>query len=127
MVNSRQLMAAIAALASLSLSGCDDGPATIWSTASKSPSSRLLATAETVQTAGFGTAGVSTVVYIKHPSGSAFRVLAFSNDSAYPLGHTVIRLNWTSDSRLEVRYKAGATLTFRVAKALGVNIVPRQE
>jgi hypothetical protein len=49
-------------------------------------------------------------------------VLGFTNESAYPSGVTAVTLHWLSNSRLDVTYKAGATIEFQAIKALGITI-----
>jgi hypothetical protein len=117
----------LAILGSLFLSSCGDY-ATIWSTQLKSPAGRLVASAETIQNGGPGTAYVDTEVYLKQPGSSQqpVLVLGFSNDSAYPSGHTAVQLRWLSESQLDVKYKSGATLDFQAVKALGATITAHQ-
>jgi hypothetical protein len=108
------------------LSGCQD-KATIWSAASRSPDGNWLATAHTDQYGGPGTAAVQTVVYLKWIKGSEspVQILAFSYDSAYPLGVTGVKMNWINPARLDVGYKGPATIDFQTIKCAGIDISVR--
>lgn len=105
------------------LQGCHD-QATIWSTTAVSPNGQIIASAETTQWGGLGTAYVATGVYLKQPKSSQppLLILGFTNESAYPAGVTAVNLRWLSDSQLDVTYKPGATIDFQAIKALGVDI-----
>lgn len=110
----------------LSTSCSDD--ATIWSATVNSPNGQLIATAQTIQTSGPGNNSVGTAVYLKQPR-SAYppvTVLGFSNESAYPTGVTAVELHWQSNSKLDVTYKAGATIEFQAVRALGADISVHQ-
>jgi hypothetical protein len=112
--------------ASLYMSCCRDS-ALIWSAESRSPDGRLLASAQTDQFSGPGTAHVGTTVFLKQIGGSRppVEILEFSNDSAYPPGVTSVRMNWTTASHLEVMYQSGATLDFQAVKCFGIDISVR--
>lgn len=105
------------------LQGCHD-QAVIWSTSAVSPNGQLIASADTTQWGGLGTAYVATGVYLKQSKSSQhpLTILSFINESAYPAGVTEVKLSWLSDSQLDVTYKPGATIDFQAIKALGVNI-----
>jgi len=108
-------------------SSCSDD-ATIWSAKVDSPNGQLIATAQTVQTSGPGNNSVGTAVYLKQPLSSypPVMVLGLSDESAYPVGVTAVELHWQSNSKLDVTYKAGATIEFQAVKALGADISVHQ-
>lgn len=110
------------------LSGCGGNNAAIWSAESKSPNGNLVAQAYTLQSSGLGTSAVATGVYLKRAASSLppTQVLGFSNNSAYPLGITGVKMKWITNSHLDVAYNAGATLNFQIAKADGVEITAHQ-
>jgi hypothetical protein len=105
------------------LQGCRD-QATIWSTTAVSPNGQIIASANTEQYGGLGTAYVSTGVYLKQSKSSKppLLILGFTNESAYPAGVTEVNLRWLSDSQLDVTYKPGAIIDFQAIKAIGVDI-----
>ena len=104
------------------LLGCSD-QAIIWSAESASPNGQFIASAQTTQYGGPGTAYVGTEVYLKQAgSKSPLLILGFANGSAYPSGVTAVGLHWLSNSQLDVTYKATATINFQAVTALGVAI-----
>ena len=84
--------------------------------------------ASTIQNSGFGTGDVETGVYLKwasttqHPT----MILGFSNESAYPLGVTGVKMKWITNNHLDVAYGPGAKLNFQAIKAGGVEITVHQ-
>lgn len=110
------------------LSGCGGNDATIWSAESKSPNGDWVARAQTLQSSGFGTSAVATGVYLDKAadSMSTIQVLGFSNNAAYPLGVTSVKMTWITDSHLDVTYNAGATLNFKLIKTDDVEITVHQ-
>ncbi|TAL74803.1 MAG: hypothetical protein EPN56_09905 [Rhodanobacter sp.] len=112
----------------LALVGCGSDQAIVWATKAASPNGQLVASAETTQVAGPGTAWVGTSVYLEqarvaHP----LLVLSFANESAYPPGVTAVNLHWLSNSKLDVTYKSGAAIEFQAIKALGVTITIKKQ
>jgi hypothetical protein len=107
-------------------SGCKDS-AIIWSAESRSPDGYLVASANTEQFGGPGTAYVGTSVFLKQvnslqpPTG----ILVLSNDTAYPLGITNVEMNWLTTSHLELTYKGGAKIDFQAVKCFGIDISVR--
>lgn len=105
------------------LPGCGSADAIIWSAKATSPDGQLAATASTTQVAGPGNNRVGTSVYVEQTKvARPVLVLGFTNESAYPSGVTAVTLHWLSNSRLDVTYKAGATIEFQAIKALGITI-----
>jgi len=105
---------------SVMLVGCDRDFATIWSQEVKSPDGHWVAVASTTQNGGPGTASVDTAVYLKWlaSSGSPTLILGLSNESAYPLGITRVRMSWLTDKHLDLAYCEG-TVGFQAIKAGG--------
>jgi hypothetical protein len=104
--------------------GCKDGGTTIWSADVRSPDKNWIASANTQQWSGPGTAYVATSVYLKRPDNSKppIEILEFANDSAYPSGITNVEMNWLTPSHLEVAYKGHPSLNFQAIKCAGVDI-----
>ena len=107
----------------LVLAGCGSDQAIVWSAKAASPNGQLVASAETTQVAGPGTAWVGTSVHLEQANvAHPLLILSFANDSAYPPGATAVTLHWLSNSQLDVTYKSGAAIEFQAVKALGVTI-----
>lgn len=110
------------------LTGCGSDQATIWSAKASSPNGQLVASAQTTQISGPGTAYVGTVVHLAQARArNRLLILSFTNASAYPSGTTAVDLHWLSNSQLDVTYKSGATINFQAIKALGVSITAHQQ
>jgi len=118
-------------------SGCRNAP-TIWKAESRSPDGLWLASADTVQNGGFGSAGIQTNVYLKRTnvSGPAAAVLGFSCDGPAPrpyvldnnanAGGTInLTMKWITPSHLEVTYDGHATIDSQVDKYDGIDISVR--
>jgi hypothetical protein len=107
--------------------GCKDAGTKIWSADSPSPDRNWVASANTKQWSGPGTAYVATSVYLKPPDGSkpAVEILEFASDSALPSGITNVEMNWLTPSHLEITYMGHATLNFQVVKFAGIDISVR--
>jgi hypothetical protein len=105
---------------SVVLAGCSSNSASIWSGEAKSPSGRWVATATTKQTGGPGTASVDTAVYLRWSASSwpPTLVLGLSNETAYPLGITAVRMSWVTEDHLDLGYCEGA-VGFQAIKAGG--------
>jgi hypothetical protein len=119
----KQAMVLVTICSCALLSACGDS-ATIWSAQAESPNGHLIATAQTIQNGGPGTASVDTAVYLKQPKSSQppLLIVGFTNESAYPSGITAVQLHWQSNSQLDITYKSGATIDFQAIKALGADI-----
>ena len=88
--------------------GCKDP--VIWVSECRSPDGTWIATAETVEHGGFGTAGVETVVKIRRLRGSAApeRVLAFA-EGGRDMG---LKMQWEGPSHLVVDYRGSPELLY---------------
>jgi hypothetical protein len=110
-------------------SGC--GPATIWSAEARSPDGLWLASARTLENAGFGTGAYVTDVYLKRTNVSEPQqpILSFWHDPllASPQSGATINLTmkWTTPTRLEVAYDGHADLGFQVVKYANIEISVR--
>jgi hypothetical protein len=115
-------LASVSAVMSLcmALAGCGSDSASVWSGAAKSPSGRWVSTATTIQNSGPGTAFVGTDVYLKWSASSAppTLILGLSNESAYPIGITAIKMTWLAENHLDLGYCEG-TIGFQAIKAGG--------
>ncbi len=109
--------------------GCQKGYETIWKAEARSPDGLWLASADTVQNGGFGSAAIHTSVYLKRINISAAptQVLVFSCEGPAPrpyvldnsanAGGTInLKMNWLTPSHLEVTYDGHADLDFQVVK-----------
>jgi hypothetical protein len=107
----------------VSLFGCRDAGKTIWSAEIRSPDGRWLATANTKQWSGPGTAYAATNVYLKliDSSQPATEILAL-NESAYPVGETSVHMEWLTPKHLKVTYGSRATVDFQAVKCAGIDI-----
>jgi hypothetical protein len=105
---------------SLILVGCGSDSASVWSGEANSPSGRWVSTAVTTQNGGPGTASVDTAVYLRWTAGSAppTLILALSNDTAYPIGITAVKMTWLTERQLDLGYCEGA-VGFQAIKAGG--------
>lgn len=111
------------ALLLVSWAGCRDA-AVIWSAESRSPDGRHIASAQTVQFAGPGTASVETTVYLRESSerkpGTA--VLSLDNDSAYPAGVTNVGMSWRGPAHLVLDYHGHASIALQAIRCYGIEI-----
>jgi hypothetical protein len=123
-ISTRQVMLLLTIACAVLVTGCRDEGKTIWSAEIRSPDSRCLATANTKQWSGPGTAYVATSVYLKliDNSATATQVLGFSNESAYPIGVTAVHMEWLTPKHLNVTYGSHATLDFQAIKFAGIDI-----
>ena len=121
---------------SLAILGCRQDPA-VWKTDLPSTDGAWVASAETDQWGGFGSAYVETTVSVRRPdktvnSGKPYDVLGFptggpirhayvlSNDNAG--GGVNLKMKWESPSHLQVTYDGTAEPDLQVVKFAGVNI-----
>lgn len=123
-IATRTAMLLLTIACAVSLSGCQDEGETIWSSEIRSPDGRWLATANTKQWGGPGTAYVATIVYLKliDSPQPPTQVLLFSNESAYPIGSTGVHMEWLTPKHLNVTYGSHATLDFQAIKCAGIDI-----
>jgi hypothetical protein len=105
---------------SLTLAGCGPDAASVWSGEAKSPSGRWVSTATTTQNGGPGTASVDTAVYLRWSASSAppTLILGLSNETAYPVGVTAVRMTWLTEDRIDLGYCEG-TVGFQAIQAGG--------
>lgn len=122
----RVFMASVAMGICLLFSGCGNNASPIWSGHKKSPDGHWIATAETIENAGFGSGDVETSVYVAQNSQPPIEILVFINDNGRPIGVTSVELSWKTPSHLDVTYKAGARLDFQVVKCAGLDISVHQ-
>ena len=126
-----RLAAVLTLTCALLLSGCS--PPTVWRTEARSPDARYVATAQTVQYGGFGSADIETSVYLEQANIPETRmiVLSFSCDGPVPRPYTLdnkanaggtigLRMIWQSPTHLSVTYDGGATVEFQAVKYQGI-------
>jgi hypothetical protein len=120
----RLLHAAVLAASCVLLFGCQDVQ-TIWSAEARSPDGHWLATADTIQHFGPGTAGIDTIVYLKFVSNPPTEILVFSHNQNDTSRTINLAMKWLTPSHLEVTYNGRASLDFQVVKCGGVEISVR--
>lgn len=121
------IVALFVQLSGCSLSSLDS--ATVWSAKSKSPDGKIVASAETIEIGGFGTAGPpATFVHLKYARvpGAGDLILGFGNPTARPVGVTAVKMKWVTNTHLDVTYTKPANLGFQAIKADGVQITVHQ-
>jgi hypothetical protein len=104
------------------VAGCRDA-ATIWSTESKSPDGRWVASAHTDQNGGPGAAGILSTVTLRQVKGrqDKIEVLQLSQDAT----SVDLKLSWLTPSHLEITYKQPASIDFQAIKCGGIDITVR--
>lgn len=108
------------------LAGCGqhrDPP--IWSAQAASPDGKLIASAQTMQSGGFGTADAWTNVSLRQPwEKHSIVVLSFDDNDipSLPIGDTAVGLHWLSKSHLCVTYGKDVGVLFQAIKALDTDI-----
>jgi len=117
----RKLIPSFILAACTLISGCNDS-SIIWSREIQSPNKNLVAIAQTEQYGGFGTDAVYTLVSLKQNKREPTVILSLSNESAYPLGVTVVDMIWVTPTHLKVIYKGHATIEFQAIKCCGVDV-----
>jgi hypothetical protein len=120
----RRIFTSMLAL-SIALTGCNDEPVAIWSLTSKSPDGVWIAGARTDQWSGPGIASVATYVELRWTPNlqrEPISILVMSNESAYPLGVTAVKMNWISSTHLDITYPASAKVEFQAVIASGLSI-----
>jgi hypothetical protein len=107
----------------------------VWKTEQPSPDGQWIASADTIQNGGFGSASVDTVVYLtrradlKHTQ----EVLVFHCQDPVPHPYTLdnvanqggtinLRMSWVTPSHLQVTYSRHPDLQFQVARYAGIEI-----
>jgi hypothetical protein len=117
---------------------CQKGYETIWKAEVRSPDGLWVASADTVQNGGFGSAAIQTMVYLNRTNASKppTQVLAFwcegpagrpyTRDDVANNGGTInLAMKWITPSHLEVTYQGHANLYFQVVKYGGIDISVR--
>lgn len=105
--------------------GCPQDVQTIWSAEARSLDGLWLATAQTIQHSGPGTAGIETRVYLQFVSNTPTMILEFSHDDQDASPTINLAMKWVSPSHLEVTYNGRANLDFQAVKCGGVDISVR--
>lgn len=108
---------------------------TIWKEELRSPDGLWLASADTEQNGGFGSASIQTQVYLERADGSKPKkvVLGFSCegpaarpyvlDNAANKGGTIdLEMKWVSPSHLEVTYNGRASINLQLPNYDGVEV-----
>ncbi|MGH9688518.1 MAG: hypothetical protein ACRD5K_15655 [Candidatus Acidiferrales bacterium] len=107
----------------LAILGCG-GVDTIWSTQLRSPDGRWLASAETVEKGGFGTASLETSVDLKWTDGSESPkdILVLIHDPYSASKSINLSMKWVTPSHLDVSYTGKASVALQVVKYGDVDI-----
>jgi hypothetical protein len=106
--------------ACLLMSGCKAAPT--WSTESRSPDEKMVATAEAFTNDGFVAPGPpTTLVYLKQTAGSEKAMLVFAFSEGPPDGMQV-NVNWLTPTHLELTYGGQHTIDFQAVEYAGVDI-----
>jgi len=118
---------ALTILAFVLASGCND-VATIWSQEVPSPDGRWVATAQTVQGGGPGTAFLDTSVYVKQKSKAPTKVLGFDQQSARVVN---LKMEWVTSTHLDVTYglsepSGRVSLYLQVVKIAGIEVTAHE-
>jgi hypothetical protein len=108
----------------LGASGCG-GEDTIWAVELTSPDGRWLATADTVETSGFGTGDIETDVFLKWTKGSKppEHILGFVHDPKSASKTINLSMKWEDPTHLEVTFDGHATVDLEVVKYGNVDIL----
>ncbi len=117
--------------------GC--GRDAIWKETLQSPDGQWLASAETIQNGGFGSASIETSIYLKKDNvlNPLKEVLAFQCEGPAPRPYVVdnvankggtinLTMKWLTPSHLEVTYNGRASINFQVVKYEGIDISVRE-
>jgi len=107
--------------------GCD-GPKTIFIGESKSPDGTVIARVYKNELGGIGTGDASTVVTLNWTKGShsPMPVLAFDDGLDQPEGDKSVRINWITQTQLELSYKPPRHIGFQANKWHGIDICLRE-
>jgi hypothetical protein len=116
-------LAVVVGVCVLGASGCS-GEDTIWAVEVPSPDGRWLATADTVETSGFGTGDIETDVFLKWTKGSkpSEHILGFVHDPKSASKTINLLMKWVEPTHLEVTYDGHATVDLQVVKYGDVDI-----
>ncbi len=107
----------------------------VWKSELKSPDGMWVASADTVQNGGFGSAHIDTSVYLKQAASQqpAIQVLGFSCDGRVPhpyvldnvanRGGTIkLALRWMTPTHLHVTYEGHADIQFQAVRIAGIEM-----
>jgi hypothetical protein len=108
----------------VSASGCKGGSETIWSSETRSPDGKMIASARTVAQSGFGTGYIGTFVSLSSAKGSQppIAILQLSDTFETPSDEISVEMKWLTPTHLELAYKGHRTLDFQAVKCSGVDI-----
>jgi hypothetical protein len=104
------------------VSGCDSP--TTWSSESRSPDGKMIATARTDQTSGIGTGNPGTFVFLNWTTGSQSPTIILALGPDAP-GNANVGMTWLTPKHLELTYEGPRTLDFEAVRAHGVDISVR--
>jgi hypothetical protein len=119
--------AVVVGICLLAASGCG-GEDEIWAANAPSPDGRWLATASTVETSGFGTGDIETVVSLEWTKGSRWGskssqdILVFAHNGESTSKTIHLSMNWVAPTHLDVIYDGSATVELQVVKYGDVDI-----
>lgn len=107
----------------------------VWKAELPSPDGQWIASAQTFQNGGFGSAYIYTAVYVKQARvrEDATQVLGFSCDGPIPHPYTLdnkanvggsidLTMKWLSASHLDVTYNGHAQITFQAVRFANIQI-----
>ena len=107
----------------------------VWNSELKFPDGMWVASAETVQNGGFGSAHIDTSVYLKQAVSQQppVEVLGFSGDGPVPhpyvldnvanRGGTInLTMKWTTPTHLHVTYEGHPDIQFQAVRMAGIEI-----
>ena len=120
----RGLLACLAIVGLVGLTGCQQDVKTTWTAQSLSPDKSWEASATSEQHGGPGTAGVITTVRLKRVGNTQnpVDVLVFEQSGNRPID---LKLGWSDPTHLNVSYR-NAELDFQAVKCAGI-IISTQE
>ena len=108
---------------------------TVWRTKLASPDGQWIASARTIQNGGFGSAYVSTDVYLGQKGDATDPQLILDFDCSGPVPHPYVldntanrggtidlEMHWASARHLAITYRSSPTIDFQVVKYQGVEI-----
>lgn len=117
------VMSAVIICALFLLCGCKTAPT--WSTESRSPDGRMIATADVFANGGFASPGpATTLVYLKGTTRSQKATLIFAFSEG-PADGMRVKMAWSSPTQLELMYEGQHTIDFQAVKYAGVDISVR--
>jgi hypothetical protein len=109
----------------VSFCGCQD-IRTVWSAEVRSPDGYWVATAQTIQHSGPGTAGLESSVFLKRDSSPRLLILGFLHRGDYQGNGISLTMHWASPTHLNVTYDGrAASLEFQTIRCDGVDISVR--